>query len=696
MMPLQRIQQGGVVNRVPKPSTLTPTPITTAADLQKYFKFYSLIGHGAQPSVKDNTVFLVPERTWILFVARAGEPTPKIKPTIDPILEDFRNLRSAGSQSPHCKPEAAPRATEETEREWHQRALECMESGELFKPLLYTAANRQNFSKMSIYQPGDLVQNIVLQFYNEHPPWDPVGVWELPLRKETVADGLEEGRRRYSERVEAFLRENIPKLEVLGNEIKAEDKSKFENVIDFFARQFTMSYEEVEARQDTLNQYLLELVAKYPKFNLELEAFTKNLNVIGEILKRDQAIFDSMPKNKLSFLKDKVKATRTTTLYDLLTNEIQIDAVRLKNATKSPPVYEESYRFLIIDICRKTMDVMPAPKRLTRSLSLSGRELLNNSGAVCYQSILSLDKKGFQELLTSKGGANATLQSLLQGAEVPIDAFQELYTGTKLHPQVLNTPFAELLEYHKFKKGDIALLYDVETANNHPMPVMINTYIPQEQMYTLKDLSTGMTVGPVSAYFLWEDQAKIAKFSSTLANNMSYIKNLQKKAETSKELQTRAEKAKSNYLAEQKAKSNALAAERAKEHEEQSKLVEAARTTEKEKFRGDKEKLQEKIALLSQADQNKLVYGKKYWIKESPDAPDYKERYGAVVGIGFSPSKNQLLVALDIITMGGEPSLKRKAFPLSVLMEGKRPANQGGGSKTKRQKKSKKRKTRRI
>jgi hypothetical protein len=690
----ERKQHGGVVNRVPKPSTLTPIPITTAADLQKYFKFYSLIGHGAQPSVKDNTVFLVPERTWILFVARAGEPTPKIKPTIDPILEDFRNLRSAGSQSPHCKPEAAPRAAEETEAEWHQRALECMESGELFKPLLYTAANPKNFSKMSIYQPGDLVQNIVLQFYNEHPPWDPVGVWELPLKKETVADGLEKGRRRYSERVEEFLRENIPKLAALGNEIKGEDKSKFDTVLDFFARQFSMSYEEVQAIQDTLNDNLLELVAKYPKFNLKLNEFNKQFGVIGEILKRDQQIFDSMPKNKLAFLKDKVKATRTTSLYDLLTNEVQIDAVRLKNATKSQPVYEPSYRFFIIDICRKTMDIMPAPKRLTRSLSLSGRQLLNNSGAVCYQSILSLDKNGFQALLTSKG-SDATLQTLLTGAEVPLDAFQEVYTGTKFHPQILNTMLNDLLTYHKFKKGDTVLLYNLDDPKI-PIPVIIDAYNSQKQEYMVRDLMTGIMLGSISAYALWEDQEKISEFSSRLANNLTYIKDLQKKAETSKELQARAEKAKENYLAEEKAKSNALVAARMKEHEEQSKLVAAARATEKEKFVADKAKLQDKISALSPAEQSKIVYGKKYWIKDSPDAPDYKERYGAVVGIGFSASKNQLLIALDIVTMGGEPALKRKAFPLSVLMEGKRPANQGGGSKTRHQKKSKKRKTRRI
>ena len=85
----KKTQTGGARNKAPKPGT-DLIGITTPEQMLAEMNFYSIVGHGAIEPRDKGTVFLVPERTFIMFTARAGEPTDKIKPIVDAILNDFR------------------------------------------------------------------------------------------------------------------------------------------------------------------------------------------------------------------------------------------------------------------------------------------------------------------------------------------------------------------------------------------------------------------------------------------------------------------------------------------------------------------------------------------------------------------------------------------------------------------------------
>jgi len=82
--------KGGAKNRMPFSKELNNPKIGNAKDLQKYFEFYSIVGHGSIEPRETGTLFIVPERTYIMFTTRAGEPTQKIKPKVDEILNQFR------------------------------------------------------------------------------------------------------------------------------------------------------------------------------------------------------------------------------------------------------------------------------------------------------------------------------------------------------------------------------------------------------------------------------------------------------------------------------------------------------------------------------------------------------------------------------------------------------------------------------
>ena len=122
-----RKMKGGALNHMPAPTKLTAPSITNERDLQKFFRFYSIVGHGAIEPRETGRLFLVPERTYIMFTARAGEPTEKIKPKVDAILNEFRYKQKDTSKASGLEDDAS----------WFKRTFDTMENGSLFKDLLY-------------------------------------------------------------------------------------------------------------------------------------------------------------------------------------------------------------------------------------------------------------------------------------------------------------------------------------------------------------------------------------------------------------------------------------------------------------------------------------------------------------------------------------------------------------------------------
>jgi hypothetical protein len=151
--------------------------------------FYSIVGHGTLNDQINRLSFLVPKNTWIVFAVRAGEYSRKRK-ALDDVLDDIRFVRPG-----------------ETEEQWKERIRGAMKSGELLKHLLYDSECPTE--GRSVYEPGDLIQNMNLTFKNSHAPWDDAGIWKLPLPRAHF-DRLQEVRELFN----ASLRE-LPEVRTI-------------------------------------------------------------------------------------------------------------------------------------------------------------------------------------------------------------------------------------------------------------------------------------------------------------------------------------------------------------------------------------------------------------------------------------------------------------------------------------------------
>lgn len=54
-----RKMKGGALNHMPAATKLTSPSITNERDLQKFFRFYSIVGHGAIEPRETGQLFLV-------------------------------------------------------------------------------------------------------------------------------------------------------------------------------------------------------------------------------------------------------------------------------------------------------------------------------------------------------------------------------------------------------------------------------------------------------------------------------------------------------------------------------------------------------------------------------------------------------------------------------------------------------------
>lgn len=156
-----------------KPYLNLPADITDAASLKQKMDFIYVSCHGAQ----DNTMFLVPDNTYIMFRGPAGVSIPLAK-TEDELLNKVKYLpdRSGNNESNAAKIDAK-------KDRWWTSTYADITSKNFLKEILYKTDEPDAPSRTSIYEPGDLIQNIKLQFHNDRPYFFLVGVYELPMRR---------------------------------------------------------------------------------------------------------------------------------------------------------------------------------------------------------------------------------------------------------------------------------------------------------------------------------------------------------------------------------------------------------------------------------------------------------------------------------------------------------------------------------
>ena len=369
---------------MPRPTTELQNPghqINNPTDLARNMKFYSIIGHGSIPPRETGTLFLVPEKTYIMFIARAGESTDKIKPEVDEILDAFRYKRP-----------------DETVEQWHHRTFEGMENGTLFRNLLYDLGRVDNSKRVSIYQPGDLIQNLTFVLENTMPPWDPVGIWQLPLDP-SVNAALQTARNEFSRLQEELYttddatREIVQQMrlyfenlrnsiavaaiglvearglsvnsnvgQVAMNLLTREEIHLVDDIEAMLLRSHILPHDEIKAIKlrlmpedgpDLLHTFLQDRQHKL------LSELNKRLYVkIVELAQRNmiaQTAFDRMPGNQMYLLSARFFDTpRQSSVYSLIHHS----------------GLEGTYRFFLFDICR-SLEERPYPvvKKLVRRLS---------------------------------------------------------------------------------------------------------------------------------------------------------------------------------------------------------------------------------------------------------------------------------------------------------------------------------------
>jgi len=313
--------------------------------------FYGAVGHGTMQTVDKNRVFMVPEKTWVMFTSRSTEPTPKIKDE-DALYNEFRSLKPG-----------------ETQEQWRQRIYAGMKSGTLFKSLLYQAGSPEK--GLSIYEPGDVIQDMMIVFRNERPPWGDIGIWQLPLPPDHVQH-LHTIRKEF----DASLRE-LPEIkelvETVGSFVIAEASDTIDDIdvlLDFSVAAHAVGLER--ALESAPDSFVLATV-RYPSV---IDFIQKLMNIqanhrkelAAKQLHREQEFY-GMPNNLTYRTKGIVQIPDhgpATSLHSMLTTpSLNVPEFNVETRSSTYP-----YRFFLIEACRSLTEE-PSEEAVCRVRSMS-------------------------------------------------------------------------------------------------------------------------------------------------------------------------------------------------------------------------------------------------------------------------------------------------------------------------------------
>ena len=147
--------------------------ITNGQELNNNFNFYTLFTHGTP----NNRWFTVPNNTYILFKTNATLAAVTC-------IWGGREGTSEFSKFMYQKPE------NNTDQDWYNSIYSEIEQGTFFQKLLYkdsmVTAESNDVEKpiTSIYEPGDIIQDLDLFFNDRDLRTNLWGVWKNPISKE--------------------------------------------------------------------------------------------------------------------------------------------------------------------------------------------------------------------------------------------------------------------------------------------------------------------------------------------------------------------------------------------------------------------------------------------------------------------------------------------------------------------------------
>ena len=670
--------KGGAKNRAPIPGTELPN-IKTVEDFKSKMDFYTVIGHGtiASRNEDEGTVFLVPPKTYIFFITRAGIPAEKIKTgalkdELDKLY--YKRVNEKGTEI-------------ESDDVWSQRIYASMKDSTLLKSVLYNETKPFVEDKgFAIYEPGDLIQNLSISFYNNTFPYMMLGIWKLPIdrEKKEYLDSKNKGLVSFNEDIQEY----ITQLEQLANKIEnpADKETVLKVIIPFLLTMGKVTAEE--EKKFVENPKVINIFINYPTISnvrKQIYQMYKTLSELGNV----EETFINDRENLINEYRY-IRQSRMSTLYNIL-HETKLG---------SPILSDTNYRFIVVDACRSLTNESPLEHTLRRTASSYMRP------EICYPSLLSLTKKGFESLVGKEKLENTSVvNKLLQGEQIKLSEFEQQLAPVKMLKGSKPYTLPDLLEYHKFKEGNVGYFF--------PKASQYFGKADAFQRESIKGIVKGATIGKDgSIRFLFQND-DIGTVLPLPALNIwpseeVYIASLSKEERNIKKLRE---------LVEEDEEKEARRIQKEKEEEERQKKEAAAQQLAYEKFEEARKAEQKKIEdenrktfedlkeMIAKSDkQNLLSYGKKVVIKLSPEPAKgsvftrWQNREGIIRKVikSTKDGKDYLSVFIDPIRYGGEDPLDSRAFRTEFIFEPPKPVKKGGRRKTKHNRKSKKRTTRRL
>lgn len=480
------MKRGGAINRFPSVGKEIPAPPNVGPDrypkvLETRVGIYSVTGHGGLLPSEIPNVFIVPENTWVMFIARAGDKLRKVRDD-EPILNDFRYLREG-----------------ETMDQWYTRINQAMQEGTLLKDMLYS---KQSPDKSGIYEPGDLVNDMSISIRNTSPPWGPMGIWKLPLRRDHLAK-LKELNDSLETEKDQFVNKILQKPEVVT--IIKTWKQKYPqqpDVLETSIRYFFLSEDKkfddyvgklsMMAQTDVM--FMVTEIGKLSSIDEEIQNISKNKDDVflnwGSTNGIDLNLFTQTKESK-NFQNKQNYILLSSILRN---NEVFPYAIPHPNIAygKPAPAGKEKipmYRIFVIESCRPTPEPGPQAKKLVRTMSNATREdyescpvprtLTNKRTLQQYasenpviKSLIEGDSKKFTEIqpvLEKIKGAPLLEQQFLPDDVVTIQGISNINSNiglsSGLNPSLNNTKGVVLR-----KEGDKYVIFSEETGDEVRVP----------------------------------------------------------------------------------------------------------------------------------------------------------------------------------------------------------------------------------
>ena len=507
------VQQGGGRNTFPKPGVDLPD-ITDASSLASLMKFYNLLAHGSMFE-KEHSVFIVPENTWIFFITRASVPSDKRLPgLLGEVLNNFYFLKPG-----------------ETPMQWHERIYNGMNDGSLFREILYKANSTKDFS---IYEPGDLIQDLTLQFSNPGWPFMRLGVWECPIPRD-VKEYLDSINNivevvKYDKEFNEILTQKLPDY---AKEYPAYANG-IQKIIAFITNFSSLSaeseknfFEDQDVQNALANKIIKEM---YDRFQRLIRIVTTSGALGGK-----EQMFYEFPNNLIKYSPSAFEYSGKSpvlmsSLYTLLNEKRFLYKAngKSKPGISSQPLLDTpKYRFIVVDACRSTVSFGNSEVFHAKRSALSRRLSVVARGEVCMTSLIQMTKNRFESLVAGKPlKPDSAIAKLLRGERISLLEFEHtLVTPEGSLRTVLDRPFSRGENVFAIQNGkqmvgkvqnvtvaeDGQLFYTIEVGSEIKTVPVSNVYKSKTNLLYAK-LNEGLEAKAVENAKLMMQEEALAAF----------------------------------------------------------------------------------------------------------------------------------------------------------------------------------------